>query len=84
MCYFTWKLELFSNILWVIVVYANDPPSASHLSDPATFADETNFFFNGKDIKNLFVVVNKELVNNKDCLTANKLSLNVEKKLILP
>ena len=43
------------------------------------FADDTNLFFNRKDIKHLFTVVNKELVNIKDWFTANKLSLNVEK-----
>ena len=43
------------------------------------FADDTNLFFNHKDIKHLFTVVNNELVNIKDWFTANKLSLNVEK-----
>ena len=43
------------------------------------FADDTNLFFNLKDIKHLFTVVNNELVNIKDWFTANKLSLNVEK-----
>ena len=43
------------------------------------FADHTNLFFNHKDIKHLFAVVNNELVNIKYWFTANKLSLNVEK-----
>ena len=43
------------------------------------FADDTNLFFNHKNIKHLFTVVNNELVNIKDWFTANKLSLNVEK-----
>ena len=43
------------------------------------FADDTNLFFNHKDIKHLFTVVNNELVSIKDWFTANKLSLNVEK-----
>ena len=43
------------------------------------FAVDTNLFFNHKDIKHLFTVVNKELVNIKDWFAANKLSLNVEK-----
>ena len=37
------------------------------------------FFFNDKDIKLFFSVVNKELLNINDWFTANKLSLNVEK-----
>ena len=60
-------------------VYVNDLPNASHLLDPIMFADDTNLFFNHKDIKHLFTVVNNELVNMKDWFTANKLSLNVEK-----
>ena len=43
------------------------------------FADDTNLFFNHKNIKHLFTIVNNELVNIKDWFTANKLSLNLEK-----
>ena len=43
------------------------------------FVDDTNLFFNHKDSKHLFTVVNNELVNIKDWFTANKLSLNVQK-----
>ena len=43
------------------------------------FSDYTNPFFNHKDIKHLFTVVNKKVANIKDWFTANKLSLNVEK-----
>ena len=64
-------------------VYVNDLPNASRLLDPIMFADDTNLFFNHKDIKHLFTVANNELVNIKDWFTANKLSLNVEKNKIL-
>ena len=43
------------------------------------FSDDTNIFFNYKDIKHLFTNVNKELVNIENWFTANKLFLNVEK-----
>ena len=46
------------------------------------FVDDTNLFFNHKDIKHLFTVVNNKLVNIKDWFTANNLSLNVGKKTI--
>ena len=42
------------------------------------FADDTNLFFNHKDIKHFLTVVNKEPGNIKDWFTACKLSLNVE------
>ena len=61
------------------LVYVNNLPNASRLLDPSMFADDTNLFFNHKDIKHIFTVVNNELVNIKDWFTANKLSLNVEK-----
>ena len=63
----------------LFLVYVNDLPSGSRLLDPIMFADDTNLFFNHKEIKHLFTVVNNELVNIKDWFTANKLSLNVEK-----
>ena len=62
----------------LFLVYVNDLPNASRLLDSIMFADD-NLFFNHKDIKHLFTVVNNELVNIKDWFTANKLSLNVEK-----
>ena len=63
----------------LFLVYVNDLPNSSRLLDRIMFADDTNLFFNHKDIKHLFTVVNNELVNIKDWFTANKLSLNVEK-----
>ena len=46
----------------LFLVYVNDLPHASRLLDPIMFADDTNFFFNHKNINYLFTVVNKELV----------------------
>ena len=63
----------------LFLVYVNDLSNASRLLDLIMFADDTNLFFNHKDIKHLFTVVNNELVNIKDWFTANKLPLNVEK-----
>ena len=64
---------------FLFLVYVNDLPNASRLLDPIMFADDTNLFFNHKDIKHPFTVVNNELVNIKDWFTANTLYLNVEK-----
>ena len=63
----------------LFLVYVNDPPNTSCLLDAIMFSDDTNLFFNHKDIKYLFTVVNNELVNIKDWFPENRLSLNVEK-----
>ena len=67
----------------LFLVYVNDLPNVSHLLDPIMFADDTNFFFNHKEIKHLFTAGNNELENIEDWFTGNKLSLNVEKNKIL-
>ena len=60
-------------------VYVNGRPNASRLLDTIMFGDDTNLFFNHKDIKHLFRVANNKQVNIKDWFTANELSLTVEK-----
>ena len=72
-------LFLGQGSILLFLVYVNNLPNASRLLDPNMFADDTNLFFNHKDIEHLFTVVSNELVNIKDCFTANKISLNVEK-----
>ena len=66
-------------ILGPLQVNVNDLPNTSRLLDLIMFADDTNLFFNHKDIKYLFTVINNELVNIKDWFTANNLFLNMEK-----
>ena len=63
----------------LFLVYVNDLPNASRLLGPIMFTNDTNLFFNHKDIKHLFTVVYDKLINIKDWFTANKLSLSVEK-----
>ena len=62
---------------FLFLVYVNNLPNASRLLGTIMFADDSNLFFNNKEIKQLFPVANKELVNIKDWFTANKLFLNV-------
>ena len=51
---------IFVPILFLI--YVNDLPNASHLFYRLMFLNDTNLFFDQKDIKHLFTVPNKELV----------------------
>ena len=46
----------------LFLVYVNDLPNASRSLDPIMFADDTNLFFNHKDIKHLFTDADNELL----------------------
>ena len=66
--------------LWplLFLIYVNDLPSASNLLNTIMFADDTNLFFEHKDISFLFSTVNRELQNINEWFISNKLSLNVK------
>ena len=67
----------------LFLVYVNDLPSSSKILNAIMFADDTNLFYEHKNIIKLFATVNEELMNINDIindwLMANKLSLNVGK-----
>ena len=46
----------------LFLVYVNDLSNASRSIDPIMFTDDTNLFFNHKDIKHLFAVADNELL----------------------
>ena len=63
----------------LFLVYVNDLPSSSKILNPTMFADDTNLFYEHKNIIKLFTTVNEKLMNINDWFMANKLSLNVGK-----
>ena len=63
----------------LFLIYMNDMVNVSSLLFIMLFADDTNLFFNDKDINKIIGTVNKELVNMVDWLQANRLSVNVKK-----
>ena len=65
--------------LLLFLIYINDLPNASKKLTFYLFADDTNIYYESKDLSNLTKVVNKELRLVKKWLDANKLSLNVDK-----
>lgn len=63
----------------LFILYINDLVNVTKLADVIMFADDTNLFFNGKNLDDLICTVNAEL--QKFCLwfKLNKLSLNIKK-----
>ena len=69
--------SIFRPLLFLI--YINDLHSASNLLNTIMFEDDTNLFFEQKDISVLFSTVSRELQNINNWFISNKLSLNVKK-----
>ena len=63
----------------LFLLYINDLPASSKLSELILFADDTNIFYSHRNIKDLFKTVNSELSQINEWFKANKLSLNVDK-----
>ena len=63
----------------LFLIYINDLPNASKRLTFYLFADDTNIYYESKDLTNLTKIVNKELRLVKKWLDANKLSLNIDK-----
>ena len=63
----------------LFLIYINDLPNASKKLTFYLFADDTNIYYESKDLFNLIKIVNKELRLVRKWLDANKLSLNIDK-----
>ena len=63
----------------LFLIYINDLAFVSPELFAVLFADDSNFFCTGKNLPNLFKLMNQELNAIVDWLNANRMSLNVEK-----
>ena len=61
------------------ILYINDLPHASQLTQPLLFADDTSIFYSHSDPKRVQSVLNDELRNYDMWLKCNKLSVNIKK-----
>ena len=61
------------------ILYINDLPHASQLTQPLLFADDTSTFYSHSDPKRVQSVLNDELRNYDMWLKCNKLSVNIKK-----
>ena len=63
----------------LFLIYVNDMSNASQLLLTLLFADDTNVFTIGKDVRQLIAIINNKLTKIVEWLNVNKLSLNVKK-----
>ena len=61
------------------IIYINDLPNVSSLTQSLLFADDTSIFCSHKDANHLVSIVNNELAKLVIWLKVNKLSLNLSK-----
>ena len=57
----------------LFLIYVNDMPDVSQLLFTLLFADDTNVFTIGKDVRQLIVIMNNELTKIVEWLNVNKL-----------
>ena len=63
----------------LFILYINDMCNVSNMLKFILFADDTNIFCSGKDLRKLSELISQELHKLKDWFAVNKLSLNVSK-----
>ena len=63
----------------LFLIYINDLPNISDKLQFFLFADDTNIYYEDKDLKNLQKVMNKELRKLSLWLNLNRLALNISK-----
>ena len=63
----------------LFLIYVNDIYRCSQIFDFYLFADDTTLLYSDKDLQDLEIVVNEELIEGGDWLNANKLSFNTSK-----
>ena len=63
----------------LFLVYINDLPNCLQFTSARLFADDMNITVSGKSIEEMERTINLDLLNVKEWLLANKLSLNIVK-----
>ena len=63
----------------LFILYINDLPFASSLTESLLFADDTGIFYSHRDQDDLISVLNEELIKIDSWMRSNKLSVNIKK-----
>ena len=66
------------------ILYINDLPKASKLTELLLFVDDTSIFFSHSNPKYLENVLNNELLNIDVCLRCNKVTVILKRQTMLP
>ena len=61
------------------ILYINDLPFASSLTESLLFADDTSIFYSHRDQDHLISVLNEESIKIDSWMRSNKLSVNIKK-----
>ena len=67
----------------LFLLYINDLTNVSSLFMPILFADDTNLFCTGTDLKEIIRLVNGEISKIYAWVSANILSLNIDKTNVM-
>ena len=65
------------------LIYINDLHKAIQYCKLHHFADDTNLFHTSNSVKNINKLLNRDIKHLNNCLSANKISLNVEKTALV-
>ena len=64
---------------FLFVIYINDPHRAIQYCRMHHFVDDANLFHTSKSVENQNKLLNCDMKHLNNCLSTNKISLNVEK-----
>ena len=67
----------------LFLIYINDLHKAIQYCKLHHFADDTNPFHTSNSVKNINKLLNRDIKHLNNCLSANKISLNVEKTALV-
>ena len=67
----------------LFLLYINDLPNFSNILQFYLFADDTNIYYEADTLVNLELTINRELKKLHTWLIVNRLSLNIDKPILL-
>ena len=66
----------------LFIIYSNDLPGSLRCTACILFADDTTIYVSGKNITELYKLVNQDIASLAEWFKVNKLSLNISKHIM--